>query len=103
MVVDGSTVRPPSIPADLDRLEEIIVANGAVLVVIDVFAAFLGGKIDAHRDPDVRGALMPLAKLAERTGAAIVVVRHLNKSGGSNAIYRGGGGSASSVLRGPAC
>jgi hypothetical protein len=38
----------------------------------------------------VRRALAPLARLAERTGAAIVVIRHLNKATGGNALYRGG-------------
>lgn len=35
--------------------------------------------------------LHALAAAAERMGAAIVVVRHLNKTSGPRAIYRGGG------------
>ena len=38
-----------------------------------------------------RQAPTPLARLAELSRAAIVVVRHLNKSRRSSAIYRGGG------------
>jgi hypothetical protein len=96
-------IRPPSIPQDLDALERLIVRHRAVLVVVDVLSAYLGAGVDGHRDQDVRRALMPLAKLAERTGAAIVVIRHLNKSGGSHAMYRGGGsigiaGAARSIL-----
>jgi hypothetical protein len=96
-------VRPPSIPADLVHLERIIQRQSAALVVVDVLNAYLGGNVDGHRDQDVRRALMPLAKLAERTGAAIVVLRHLNKSGGANPLYRGGGsigigGAARAVL-----
>ncbi|MBS1848768.1 MAG: AAA family ATPase [Actinobacteria bacterium] len=83
--------RPPSIPADLHHLERIVTAEKAVLVVVDVLAAFLTGKVDSHRDQDVRGALAPLAKIAERTRCCIVIIRHLNKSGGSKALYRGGG------------
>lgn len=86
--------RPPSIPADLERLERlerIIVAENATFVVVDVLAAFLSGKVDSHRDQDVRGVLMPLAKMAERTGATIIVLRHLSKTGGTNPLYRGGG------------
>ena len=52
---------------------------------------FLDGRIDSHRDQDVRRALHALSATAERTGAAILIVRHLNKSGGSNPLYRGGG------------
>jgi hypothetical protein len=96
-------IRPPSIPQDLGALECLIIRHRAVLVVVDVLSAYLGAGVDGHRDQDVRRALMPLAKLAERTGAAIVVIRHLNKSGGSHAMYRGGGsigiaGAARSIL-----
>ena len=47
--------------------------------------------ISANSDQDVRRALAALEKVGERTGAAIVVVRHLNKSVGANPLYRGGG------------
>jgi len=65
--------------------------------------AFLDGDVNAHRDQDVRRALRPLAQCAQETGAAIVVIRHLNKSPGGKAIYRGGGsigiaGAARSAL-----
>jgi hypothetical protein len=63
----------------------------AALVVVDPLMAFLSGEHNSHRDQDVRRALAPLAALAERTGAAIVVVRHLNKTSSSNPLYRGGG------------
>lgn len=99
---DGSD-RLPTLPADLDRLEAAIVGHGAELVIIDVLMAYLAGEVNAHRDQDVRGALAPLAAMAEQTGAAIVVLRHLNKSTGGPAVYRGGGsigivGAARSAL-----
>jgi hypothetical protein len=53
--------------------------------------AFLSGDTNSHRDQDVRRALAPLAGLAERTGACVLVVRHLNKAPGNNPLYRGGG------------
>jgi len=51
----------------------------------------------------VRRALAPLAKLAEETGVAVVVVRHLTQSSGGNPLYRGQGsigiiGAARSAL-----
>jgi hypothetical protein len=96
-------MRPPTIPLDLVRLEHLVDELGAELVVVDVLAAYLGAEIDDHKNHDVRRALMPLAKMAERAGAAVVVLRHLNKSGGENALYRGGGsigitGTARSIL-----
>src|SRR5688500_15465696 len=53
--------------------------------------AFFGGGVDTYRDQSVRRALAALASLAERTGAAIVTVRHLTKSCGNDPIRRGGG------------
>ena len=95
--------RLPSLPGDLARLEDAIRANDAALVVVDVLMAYLDRAINAHRDQDVRGALAQLAAVAEHTGAAILVLRHLNKSSGGPAIYRGGGsigiiGAARSAL-----
>lgn len=83
--------RQIAIPDDLYVIEAAIERVGAVLVVIDPLMAFLPGDVNSHRDQDVRRALAPLARLAERTGAAVVVVRHLNKATGGNALYRGGG------------
>jgi hypothetical protein len=88
---DDGPPRPPSLPGDLERLEATIEATGARLVVIDPLSAYLGGSVDAYRDTDIRRALHPMAALAERTSTALLVLRHLSKSGGTNAIYRGGG------------
>ncbi|MDP9479879.1 MAG: AAA family ATPase [Actinomycetota bacterium] len=83
--------RQISIPDDLHIIEAAIERVGAVLIVIDPLMAFLPGEVNSHRDQDIRRALAPLARLAERTGAAVVVIRHLNKATGGNALYRGGG------------
>ncbi|WP_273843177.1 AAA family ATPase [Rubrobacter calidifluminis] len=83
--------RQLAIPEDLDLIEDAVRSVGALLVVIDPLMAYLAGDVNSHRDQDVRRALAPLAHLAERTGAAVVVVRHLNKAQGGNPIYRGGG------------
>ena len=56
------------------------------LIVIDPVTAFMSG-IDSHKNADVREALAPLSELAERTGAAVLAVSHLNKGSGQ-AIYR---------------
>src|SRR5215216_5349173 len=91
-VPDGEgNERQIAIPDDLHVIEAAIERVGALLVVVDPLMAFLPGEVNSHRDQDVRRALAPLARLAERTGAAIVVIRHLNKGTGGNALYRGGG------------
>jgi archaellum biogenesis ATPase FlaH len=82
--------RPPNL-FDIDALREAIVEVGARLVTIDPLMAFLPAKVDSHKDQDVRGVLARLKDLAEETGAAIVLVRHLNKNEGGSAVYRGGG------------
>ncbi|MBX3029322.1 MAG: AAA family ATPase [Chloroflexi bacterium] len=93
----------PTIPADIGALEAAINGTGARLVIIDPLMAYLGADVNGHRDQDVRRALAPLAALGERADAAVMLVRHLNKSTGGTAIYRGGGsigigGAARSVL-----
>ncbi len=102
-IPEGDHKRLPVLPADLALLGLACRRMRARLVVIDPLNAFLGPETNAHRDQDVRRALHPMAHVAAQTGAAILVVRHLNKSGGSNALYRGGGsigivGAARSAL-----
>ena len=60
-------------------MEEAIKSVGAGLVIVDPIMAYLPADVNAHRDQDVRRALSALKALAERTGAAAVVIRHLNK------------------------
>lgn len=87
----GRDRRPVVLPEDIETVTAAIRRVGAVLVVVDPLMAFLSGKVDSHRDQDVRRALAQLATLAEETGAALVVVRHLNKTAAGNPLYRGGG------------
>jgi hypothetical protein len=84
---DGNE-RTMSIPEDIVAVEKAIRRVDAKLVIVDPLMAFLSGK--ANYDQDVRKTLTPLARMAERTGAAVLVVRHLNKNPGGKAIYRGG-------------
>jgi hypothetical protein len=80
-----------SIPADLPAVEREITGAGVILVIVDVLVAYLDGRINSHRDQDVRRALAPLAAMAGRCGCAVLVLRHLNKTPGTQALYRGGG------------
>ncbi|GIW82601.1 MAG: hypothetical protein KatS3mg105_4408 [Gemmatales bacterium] len=87
----GDERRPPILPADLVRIEPLIGDYGIELVIVDPFMAFLDATIDSHRDHDVRRCLHALKELAERSGVAILLIRHLNKLNHSTAMYRGGG------------
>ena len=88
-VVEEGVARPVELPRDVAHLALLIRQHRVRLVVIDPLMAFLGG-VDSHNDQSVRRALHPLSKLADESGAAILVVRHLNKGSGK-AMYRGGG------------
>ena len=60
-------------------------------VIIDPFMAFLSGRVNSWKDQDVRSAMRPLQEMAAKHKVAVIIVRHLNKGSGGNAIYRGGG------------
>lgn len=83
--------RPPIIPGDLDRLERHIRRLDVGLVVIDVLMAYLDSTVNSHHDQDIRRVLYHLGVIANRTNTVMLILRHLNKSGGAKAIYRGGG------------
>ena len=56
-------------------------------MIIDPVVAFTG-EANTYRDSGVRQLLSPLALMAERTGAAVVGVMHLNKSPNrANSLY----------------
>src|SRR5215204_1477332 len=89
-VPDGEgSKRVLDIPGDVPILERLVVSRGIKLLIVDPVLTMLGG--DANKDQDARKALTPLRDMAERTGCAVIAVRHLNKSVGLKAIQRGGG------------
>lgn len=79
------------LPQDGEELEKKVIETGARLVVVDPLSAHLGDSINSWNDQQVRSALAPLYRLAERHECAVVVVAHLNKGAGSNGLYRTGG------------
>lgn len=83
--------RPISLPEDIALLEGAIERVAARLVIVDPLMAFLSSYTNAHKDQDIRHVLARLKSLAERTEAALLLVRHLNKLPGGNPLYRGGG------------
>lgn len=88
---DGGYVERDPHLGDVAEIEHAVRDHDVRLVIVDVLAAFLPSGTDSHKDTDVRQVLRRLKDLAEHTGAAIIALRHLNKSGGATAIYRGGG------------
>ncbi len=86
---EGAERRVLSIPEDLEAVEQAMAQVDAKLVVVDPLSSFVSGRIDMHRDGDVRRALSALADLASRTGAAVILVRHLRKSATGDPLLRG--------------
>jgi len=73
----------------LEKLDTWLAKHPLVrLVVLDPLAAFLG-RIDSHRNSDVRAVLSPVKELAEKRHVAIIGINHLNKAEGGSAMYRG--------------
>jgi putative DNA primase/helicase len=89
---DEGNLRQRSVTlADVEQINFAIAKYGARLVIIDVLMAYLPGKVDSHKDQDIRTVLARLADLGEKTGCCLLLLRHLNKSGAGNPLYRGGG------------
>jgi archaellum biogenesis ATPase FlaH len=102
-VQDRDGPRDAVFPLDVVALVDAIRQRDIRLVIIDPIMGHLGSDVDAHKDQDVRRCMRALRDLAESTGIAIVLIRHLNKCDGRPAIYRGGGsigilGAARSAL-----
>ncbi|MBK6767825.1 MAG: AAA family ATPase [Ardenticatenales bacterium] len=77
--------------ADVAHVRATIRAIDAALVIVDPLMAYVPQDVNSFKDQDVRRVLTPWIRLATDTGAAVLLVRHLNKSAGTQAIYRGGG------------
>ena len=83
--------RFPSLPQDATHLALEVRKRAVRLVIVDTLTTYLGGEVNSFKDADVRRALAPLANVAEATGCAIVLVRHLTKQSRGRAITAGGG------------
>ncbi len=82
------------LPRDADALGEYAAEVGARLIVIDPLTTFFEGKIDTHKESDVKQALAPLQKIAERHDLALWGVHHPNKSGSTNEREASGASTA---------
>jgi 5S rRNA maturation endonuclease (ribonuclease M5) len=87
---EKGNLRYPTVK-DIDAIRQACKKVQAKIVIIDPIMAHLDGQVNSWRDQDIRAALTPLCKLAEELNLAVVVVRHLNKASGGQAIYRGSG------------
>ena len=86
---DGSaTPRIFSFKKDIAALDQCLFSfPNCKLVVIDPVSAYLDGT-DGNSNSDIRGLFAPLVQLAGKYKVAVVLIQHLNKGGGTNALYR---------------
>ncbi len=78
----------PSLLSDMNAISAAAAALGdCKLIVIDPVSAYLKG-VDDNRNAALRGVFSPLRDLAERLGAAVVLVSHLTKARSANGKHR---------------
>ncbi len=68
-----------SLPKDIAALEGHIREQEVALILLDPLMSRLDGALDTHKDSEVRRALEPLTNLADRSGAGIIGLIHVNK------------------------
>jgi AAA domain-containing protein len=77
-----------SLPDNVEDLEEKVGEVDAALVLLDPLMSRLGASLDSHKDGEVRQALEPVVRVADRTGAAVLGIIHVNKSESGDALNR---------------
>jgi hypothetical protein len=87
---------------DVQEIEQVVAQIGAKLIVVDPIQAYFGAKVDMHRANETRPVLAALGAMAIRQKCAVLIIRHLRKSGG-RAIESGMGsidlsGAARSIM-----
>lgn len=88
-LTDRSGQRSFDLQSDLLLLSEAVEDIGDVrLIVFDPIDSYFGSHVNSNRGEDVRAVLGPLADLAESSGAAVVAVKHLNKTPNPSALFR---------------
>ena len=69
------------LPRDIAELEALVAEVGAGIVLLDPLMSRLDGRLDSHKDAEVRIALEPIVAMANRARIVILGIIHVNKSG----------------------
>lgn len=89
---EKGVLQPPMLPGAIPRIKAAVIDHKATALVIDVLMSYLDGSVNSYKDQDIRAKVMtPLTAMLEETGCTAILLRHLNKNVGGNAISRGGG------------
>jgi AAA domain len=85
-VEDDGIIFGLTTPVDVPALTTYIATHDVAALILDPLTSVMDGRIDAHRDREVRTALEPLGKLAEETGASVFGLVHLGKGMGTDPV-----------------
>jgi hypothetical protein len=75
-----------SLPRDVAALEQNILDYDVALVLLDPLMSRLDAKLDSHKDAEVRIALEPLSRIADRTNCVVLGIIHVNKSSSTDPL-----------------
>lgn len=75
-----------SLPHDFADLDQVADQYKPALLIVDPLMSVIDARLDTHRDREVRQALEPLVKIADRHGMAVLGLIHHNKSGSTDAL-----------------
>jgi hypothetical protein len=88
------------LPTDIPLLKEKVLETGTQMVVVDPVQAYLADGINPNNDTSLRQALRPLARMAQETGVAVILITHLRKSTEGSILDRiGGSGGLGGIAR----
>jgi hypothetical protein len=85
-VEDDGIITGLTTPVDVPALSTYMASHDVARLMLDPLTSVMDGRIDAHRDREVRKALEPLGQLAEDTSAAVLGNVHLGKGIGSDPV-----------------
>lgn len=77
-----------NVTLDDSRLEEIIIATKARVLVLDPIQAFIPPESDMQNAIKMRKIMRHLSDIAEKYNCAIILVGHMNKASGGKNLYR---------------
>lgn len=77
-----------SLPEDTAGLTELCHRERVALVLLDPLMSAVSGKLDTHKDAEVRKALSPLSRLADEAQVGVLGLIHVNKTQGSDLLTR---------------
>jgi putative DNA primase/helicase len=85
---DDKGQRSFNLQLDLPELEKTIEQlDDVLLVIIDPITSYLG-KVDSHKNADIRSVLEPLGRMAAKRRVTVIANTHLSKAAGGSANSR---------------